>query len=179
MDTAVDLPIARDLIVLLRASYSGIALLQAACDALERNPDAGYLPLFPKGYDPGPQPWPLSDAALCRRLLNLIGDALKRDPSQARGWACFRALCDGADFLANAAILEPRDGHEMRRPGGLRLSPAAFNGERLRAQVLTLPPSPGVPGGEVLRITWEDTGRLVVQSKPGLFWQADSTAEPE
>jgi len=125
------------------------------------------------------EPWPLPLPELHWRLVACLGDGLKVDRSQPLGWACFRALRDGAAWLATAAKLETRDGHVMRRPGGLRLAPAAFGGERLRAQVLPVAPSPGVPGGDVLRITWEDNGRRVVQSKPGRFGEVDCSAEPE
>jgi hypothetical protein len=128
--------------------------------------------------------WPLPLAELHRRLVAYVGDALKVDrrlrrDRQPLAWNCFRALRDGAAWLATAAKLEPRDGHVMRRPGGLRLAPSAFGGERLRAQMLPVAPSPGVPSGDVLRISWEDNGRRVVQSKPGRFGEADCTAEPE
>lgn len=130
------------------------------------------------------EPWPLPAAELHRRLVACVGDVLKVDrrlmrDRQPLAWNCFRALRDGKAWLATAAKLELRDGHVMRRPGGLRLAPSAFGGERLRAQVLPVAPSPGVPSGDVLRISWEDNGRRVVQSKPGRFGEADCTAEPE
>lgn len=127
------------------------------------------------------EPWRLAPGQLFGGLVARLGDELKCDrrAGPALGWACFRALRDGAAHLATAARLEPRDGRAMRKPGGLRLAPSAFGGERLRAQVLPVAPSPGVPGGDVLRITWEDNGRLVVQSTPGRFGAVDCTAEPE
>lgn len=124
-------------------------------------------------------PWPLPPAELCGGLVARLGDELRCNRRQPLAWACFRALRDGASHLATAARLEQRDGHVMRRPGGLRLAPSAFGGERLRAQVLPVAPSPGTPGGDVLRITWEDNGRRVAQSKPGRFGEVDCTAEPE
>ncbi len=125
------------------------------------------------------EPWPLPLPDLHGRLVASLGDGLKKDRSRCLGWACFRALRDGAGWLATAAKLEKRDGHEMRLPGGLRLAPTAFNGEQLRAQVMAVDPPSGVPGGEVLRITWEDNARRVVQSKPGRFGEVDCAAEPE
>ncbi|MCU7371506.1 hypothetical protein PEC18_11740 [Paucibacter sp. O1-1] len=150
-----------------------LAALERACFLVAKHAEANEV----AGIEA--EPWPLPQGELFRRLAAYLGYDLKHDRNQARGWACFRALRDGADRLATAAKLETRDGHTMRRPGGLRLAPSAFNGERLRAQVLAIGPSLGVPGGDVLRITWEDTGRLVVQSKPGRFGEVDCTAEPE
>lgn len=151
------------------------AALGRACFLLVKHCEANEV----AGLDA--EPWPLAPAELFGGLVARLGDELKCDrrAGPALGWACFRALRDGAAHLATAARLEPRDGHVMRRPGGLRLAPSAFGGERLRAQVLPVAPTPGVPGGDVLRITWEDNGRRVVQSKPGRFAEVDCTAEPE
>lgn len=161
----------RQLIVVLQSCRSPQAVLQAACDALLRNPDAGHQSVMP--HDPGPQPWPLPEAVLLGRLLNLIGDALSRDPSQAIGWACFRAVQHGVWWLMDAERLALRDGHLMRQRGGQRLPPAVFDGAHLRAEITP------TDAGDVLRLTWEDSGRLVAQSFPGRFGDLDESVNPE
>ncbi len=172
-------PEACRLVSVLRLCFAteaqAFAALERACFLLVKHCEADEV----AGLDA--EPWPLAPRQLFGGLVALLGDELECDrrAGPALGWACFRALRDGAAHLATAARLEPRDGHVMRRPGGLRLAPSAFGGERLRAQVLPVAPSPGVPGGDVLRITWEDNGRLVVQSMPGRFGDVDCTAEPE
>lgn len=156
----------------------GCAAFERACFLLVKDCEADEV----AGIDA--VPWPLPSAELYAGLVARLGDELKCgrpmfDGRQSLDWARFRALRDGARHLRTAARLEPRDGHVMRRPGGLKLAPVAFGGELLRAQVVAVPPSPGVPGGDALRITWEDNGRLFVQSKPGRFGEVDCTAEPE
>lgn len=121
-----------------------------------------------------PFPWPAAE--LRGWLLGRMVSAIK---CQHISWGRFLALTRGAKWLADAARLVRRDGHCMRQPGGLRLAPSAFDGERLRAEIVPGEPGPGEPCGDVLRITWEDTGRLVVQSMPGDFGAADLTADPE
>lgn len=150
-----------------------ISALGRACRLVTEDAQVNEAP----GVDA--EPWPCPQRELFWRLAALLGQELKQDRKSLHGWARFRALRDRAEWLAIAAKLETRDGHVMRRPGGLRLAPSAFNGERMRAQVLAVRPSPGVPGGDVLRITWEDNGRLVTQSKPGCFVDVDPSAEPE
>ncbi|MFT7723803.1 MAG: hypothetical protein QM788_13405 [Roseateles sp.] len=84
----------------------------------------------------------------------------------------FKAVAPGSEWLKVAARLAARDGHAMRLPGGLKLAPAAFDGVRLRAQVLA------TPHGDVLRLTLEASARLVVQSLPGRFAEVDAAAFP-
>ena len=169
-------PIARDLLAVLHAASSAQLLLAGACADLMCNPDAGHSSALPR--DPGPHAWPLPDSVLWGRLLTLIGEALKGDPTEGVAWACFRAIRHGAVWLLDAERLASRDGHLMRQRGGLRLAPAVFNGERLRAEILPADPHSGVRG-DVLRLTWEDTGRLVAQSLPGRFSELDVSASPE
>lgn len=107
-------------------------------------------------------------------LFYRLGDVLREisEPGSAE-LRLFLAIHRAAAWLSAAARLEARDGRAMRRPGGLRLTPDVFDGARLRAQVVA------VPGGDVLRLTWEDTARLAVQSLPGRFAELDPAAEPE
>lgn len=124
------------------------------------------------------EPWPLPNAVLFGRLAASIGDEIKQGRQDLRGgadrrWARYVALGHGASLLQTAATLEKRDGHLMRRQGGMRLPPSAFKGLRLRAQVVAVEPSPGQPGGQALRITWDDSAHLVVQSKPERFSERD------
>lgn len=169
--------VARSLIRLLESAYWPQDLLRAACDELNRIPDAGRLRVLE--HAPAQTPLPLSESEVWSRLLRLIGAALERDPGQAAGWACFRALSHGRDWLLSAEMVARRDGRAMRQPGGLRLNPSAFNGEQLRAEIVAGKHMPGAPLGDVLRLTWEDSAHLVVQSMPGRFDVVDPEAEPE
>jgi hypothetical protein len=169
-------PVAQHLMAVLYSASMPEALLQDACDELTRNPDAGHLPALPR--DPGPTPWPLPNAELWFRLFNLIGERLRRDPNQAIGWACFRACVHGRQWLLDAARLACRDGHLMRQRGGLQLAPSAFDGERMRAEIVSSDTG-SHERGDVLRLTWEDTARMVVQSLPGRFGEVDRSVDPE
>lgn len=125
------------------------------------------------------QPWPWSSTALRAYLLGSIAQSVKADRGSRLCWSQFLSIQHGARWLVDAARLSRRDGHVMRHVGGLYLAPSAFDGERLRAEIVPAERVPGAPRSDVLRITWEDTGRLVAQSLPGRFGDVDMSADPE
>lgn len=150
---------------------ASLALLEEACASL----------LHQRRHDPEwqrDQPWPRPRAELRGWLLGNIGQDLRFGSSLACASRRFHALKAGAKWLADAARLARRDGHVMRQPGGLRLAASAFDDQMLRAEIVPADADTG-ERGDVLRLTWEDTGRLVVQSLPGRFADVDTSADPE
>lgn len=112
-----------------------------------------------------PPAWPLPVDVLCRSLFVHLEHELPR----GRGKAIYAALLHGPQWLANAARLAVRDAHLMFRHGGMKVSRAVAGIEGAAVVAELLPADPTRPDAPeaVLRLTWADTARLIVQSRRG------------
>lgn len=175
-DAAADCPAALSLVRVLDLCFDGdgrdmgddwpLIELRGVCESLleER---AGR-----RAEGVAPCAWPLPAEVLYRILFGYLGRALNELYSQgARPKAIYAALRYGNEWLTAAARLAVRDGHKMAKPGGMKLPEAVAgwrgDGGGVVAELLPADPTRPDAPDTVLRLTWADTARLVIQSLPG------------
>lgn len=125
------------------------------------------------------RPWPLVPPLLWELLQAQLHVALRRERHrQPRPWFIAMALWHGAAWLQAAAELTERNGMHMRRSGGWLLPWPKVDGEGLVAELRPNAPASGEQSGQVLRLTWLSTARLVAQSRPGQLAVIDPYTEP-
>lgn len=120
--------------------------------------------------------WQAEEATLHGLVTDLLGASLSSDPHNEKGWARFRALTHRAKWLRDAARIARQDEPAMLE--GLLLPPAAFDGEKLFAQVGIVVSAVG-ERCSVLRIFWDGSNCLVAQSLAGQFDALDVAVDPE
>jgi hypothetical protein len=182
--TQADNAQAQKLLTVLRLTHQTepqlLARVEALCRALqnERRRDladhaAGKL----KQQDV--LPWPLVPPLLWELLQSQLHEALRLDRHRRpRPWFVAMALWHGEAWLQAAAELTERNGAQMRRSGGWLLPWPKVDGDGLVAELRPNAPAPGEQSGQVLRLTWLSTARLVAQSRPGQLAVIDPHTEP-